>query len=220
MNKTSSQVAIFDLDYTLLEGDSEALWSKFLLQKGLVDIEFVERINDYYHDYEWGQLNFRKYEEFLLLPLTLYPLEMLIQIRREYLEGIRMSIRPMMQELVNWHHGQGHTLLLVTATNSFIAEPIASILNFPNLICTQVKLDGNSLTNRIDAIPAYREGKVQLLEQWLADHSLTLEGSWAYSDSHNDLPLLNRVEHPVAVLPDYSLRIFAEEHGWKIITSL
>ena len=220
MEKILSPVAIFDLDYTLLEGDSEALWSQFLLQKGLVGTEFVARIDDYYRDYEWGQLNFIKYEEFLLRPLTLHPLEMLYQLRSEYLEHIQLLIRPMMLERVDWHRAQGHTLLLKTASNSFVAEPIAASLHFQNLICTQVKRDGNSFTNQIDAIPAFREGKVQLLERWLADLSLTLEGSWGYSDSHNDLPLLNRVEHPVAVIPDYALRIFAQEHGWKIISGI
>ena len=110
-------------------------------------------------------------------------------------------------------------LLLITAANRFTAEPIAAILHFQNLICAQIKRLGDSYTNKVEGIPAFGAGKVQLLDQWLAGHALTLDGSWGYSDSHNDLPLLKRVANPVAVSPDDKLRIYALEHGWEIITS-
>jgi HAD superfamily hydrolase (TIGR01490 family) len=219
LEKPPTPVAIFDLDYTLLEGDCEALWSQFLFEQGIVGPEFVARIHDYYCDYEKGCLNFIEYEEFLLRPLALHPLETLSRLRDDYLEHIRLLFRPSVVERVNWHRMQGHTLLLITASNSFLAEPIAEQLCFPNLICTQVKLDRDSFTNHIDNIPAFRAGKVQLLEKWLTKHALTLDGSWGYSDSHNDLPILNRVEHPIAVRPDNQLENYALEHGWKIILS-
>ncbi|MGB8212130.1 MAG: HAD family hydrolase [Anaerolineales bacterium] len=218
MEKIASSVAIFDLDYTLLEGDSEALWSQFLVEKGLVGKEFLERIQDYYRDYEQGSLDFIEYEEFLLGSLTLQPMEALVRLRDEYLERVRLVIRPAIAERVQWHSTQGHTLVMVTATNRFLAEPIAAILHFQNLICTEVKHMGDSYTNKVEGIPAFGQGKVKLLDQWLAGHALTLKDSWGYSDSCNDLPLLTRVAHPVAVTPDARLRTYALEHTWKIIT--
>jgi HAD superfamily hydrolase (TIGR01490 family) len=219
LEKLSKPVAVFDLDYTLLEGDCEALWSQFLFEKGIVGAEFVARIQDYYGDYEKGQLNFIEYEEFLLLPTTVYPLETLSRLRDEYLEHIQLLFRSSMVERVEWHRSEGHTLLMITASNSFLAKPIADRLRFPNLICTQVNRDGDTFTNHIDEIPAFQDGKVRLLDQWLVEHDLTLGGSWGYSDSHNDLPLLNQVEHPIAVRPDHQLEIHALEHGWKIISA-
>jgi HAD superfamily hydrolase (TIGR01490 family) len=125
-----------------------------------------------------------------------------------------------MLERVNWHIDQGHTLLLITASNSFLAEPIAEALHFRNLICTRVKRKMDLFTNQIEEMPAFSFGKVKLLENWLAAQELTLEASWGYSDSHNDLPLLSRVENPVAVVPDYQLHLYAQEHGWRIIGNL
>ena len=215
--QNGSTIAIFDLDYTLLEGDSEALWSQFLFEKGLVGEEFLQQIQDYYRDYEQGSLDFFKYEEYLLDSLTRHSMHTLIPIRDEYLERIRLILRPSMLERVQWHRSQGHTLLLVTATNRLLAEPIAAILRFQNLICTQVKRLKDSYTNKVEGIPAFGAGKVQLVDQWLAGHALTLEGSWGYSDSHNDLPLLKRVANPVAVSPDDKLRAYALEHAWEII---
>ena len=215
--QNGSTIAIFDLDYTLLSGDSEALWSQFLFEKGLVGAEFVERIQEYYRDYEGGSLDFSAYEEYLLQPLTLYSIDTLLQLRNEYLERIRLIVRPVMLERVNRHRACGHTLLLITATNRFIAEPIAAILQFQNLLCTQIKRSGDSYTNQVDGIPAFGGGKIHLLDQWLAGHALTMEGSWGYSDSHNDLHLLKRVANPVAVSPDEKLRVYALEHGWEII---
>ena len=217
LEMTPPPVAIFDLDYTLLEGDSEVIWSQFLFEKGLAGKEWLERNQEYYRDYEDGELNFIESEEFLLQPLTRHPLETLLQFRSEFLERIRPIIRPGMLERVHWHRIQGHIVLLITATNAFISEPIAALLQFENFICTRVKRLGEAYTNQIEGIPAHGAGKVRLLEQWLSSHGLTLEGSWGYSDSHNDLPLLQRVANPVAVTPDDRLRAYALEQGWKII---
>jgi HAD superfamily hydrolase (TIGR01490 family) len=220
LEKTSSPIAIFDLDYTLLDGDSEVLLSRFLFERGLVDAGFLAHIEDYYRDYERGQLNVFEYEEFLLHPLTLLPLETLRQFQREYLERIRRLIRPAMLEWVNWHRAQGHTLLLITASNSFVAEPIAELLGFPHLICTRVERDGQQMTGKLTGIPAFRAGKVQRMETWLCQQGLTLKGSYAYSDSHNDLPLLELVDHPVTVSPDPLLKTHAQDHGWAIISTV
>lgn len=217
MKESNGSLVIFDLDYTILSGDSEAMWSRFLFEKGVVDKGFLMRITDYYHAYDNGHLDIYEYEAFLLHPLTVHPLSQLLEWRAEYLQNIRQVVRPKIMRRVKRFRALGFTLMLITASNSFIAEPIAKMLRFPHLICTEIKQDNGRFTTQLDGIPAFQEGKVQRLEQWLAGSKLTLEGSWGYSDSHNDLPLLQRVKHPVAVLPDLILRAHANQHGWKII---
>jgi HAD superfamily hydrolase (TIGR01490 family) len=213
----SKPLALFDLDYTLLDGDSEAMWSHFLYEQKVVSQSFLLRITDYYHAYDQGLLDIHEYETFLLRPLTEQPLTTIYSLRDEFLKRVRQTIRVKMIRRVERFRALGFTLLLITASNSFIAEPIAQLLRIPNLICTKIKREGEAYTTEIDGIPAFREGKVQRLEQWLDETGQNLKGSWGYSDSHNDLPLLSRVEHPVAVMPDYVLRSYAQKHGWKII---
>jgi phosphoserine phosphatase len=127
------------------------------------------------------------------------------------LEVIRPRLRGWMLERVDWHRAKGHTLLLITASNASLAEPIARLLQFPNLICTQIE-NGQPICT-----PAFRAGKVVLLQAWLKKHQKNLAGSWGYSDSHNDLPLLQQVSHPVAVIPDAVLRSHAVQLGWEIL---
>jgi HAD superfamily hydrolase (TIGR01490 family) len=213
----NSPLAIFDLDYTLLDCDSEVLWSRFLYERGVVDDEFNRRIEAFYRDYQAGQVDFSASEAMLLRPLTEHNPEMLNQLRKEYLQRIQGMIRSKMVRQVKKFRTLGYTLLLVTATNNFLAEPIADMLAFPNLICTQIKMNGKAFTTELVGIPAFREGKVKRLNQWLEETGMTLEGSWAFSDSHNDLPILNRVDNPVAVSPDPDLRLYATSHGWEIM---
>ncbi len=210
-------LALFDLDYTILSGDSEAMWSRFLFEKGVIDKEFLIRMTDYYHAYDSGHLDIHEYEALLLYPLTIHPIHKLFEWRAEYLRQVRLAVRPNIMRRVKRFRVLGFTLMLITASNNFIAEPIAKLLRFPHLICTQIRQKSNRFTAEIEGIPAFREGKVQRLEHWLAQSEMTLDESWGYSDSHNDLPLLTRVEHPVAVLPDPVLRAYANQHGWKII---
>jgi HAD superfamily hydrolase (TIGR01490 family) len=216
---TLARLAVFDLDYTILDGDSEFIWCRFLFEKKVVDKGFLTRITDYYHAYDQGWLDIHEYEAFLLRPLTQLSLTQINHLRREYLKQVREVVRVKIMHKVNRFRTLGFTLLLITASNSFIAEPIAGMLHFPHLICTEIKKNGDLFTTELEGIPAFREGKVQRLEQWLIQQDITLKESWGYSDSHNDLPLLNRVENPVAVTPDSALRIHARQHGWKIIDS-
>lgn len=205
-------LAIFDLDFTLLEGDSEWLWSEFMLTQGLVGEDFTAQIARFYHDYETGRLDFDAYERFLLAPQTRLPAQQVAGLLEIYLSTIiRPRLRPWMLDRVAWHRTQVHTLLLITASNALLAEPIARLLEFPNLICTRVE------NGRPIGTPAFREGKVTRLHAWLAENNHPLEGSWAYSDSHNDLPLLQQVSHPVAVRPDARLHRHAVQAGWTIL---
>ena len=210
-------VAIFDLDYTLLEGDCERAWSDFLYQHKLVDSFFRRRILAFYAEYEAGILDFCKYEEFLLRPLASHPLAEMERARDLYLELVKAMVRPELTRRVGWHRDQGHALLLMTASNSFIAEPIAHLLGFEDLICAQIELQDGKFTNRISGDPPFREGKIRQLDVWLNRKGLTLDESWCYSDSRNDLALLSLASHPVAVTPDAKLRRHARQQGWEII---
>jgi HAD superfamily hydrolase (TIGR01490 family) len=122
-----------------------------------------------------------------------------------------------MLQHVDWHRGQGHELVLITAANHFLAEAIAKKLQLQNIICTQAEIKQGKFTGKIKGVPAFQEGKVTLLAEWLREKQMTLDGSWGYSDSHNDLPLLNLVENPVAVRPDAKLRSHALLHGWRLL---
>ncbi len=205
-------LAIFDLDFTLLEGDSEWLWSEFLLSQGVVDEVFTAQIAQYYRDYEAGELDFDSYERFLLVPQTQLSPERFANLRAAYLlEVIRPHLRPPMLKRIDWHRAQGHTLLLITASNASLAEPIARLLQVPNLICTQIE------NGRPIGTPAFRTGKVTLLQAWQKNQGLSLSGSWGYSDSHNDLPFLQLVTYPVAVTPDKILRYHAFRNGWLVL---
>ena len=212
-------LAIFDLDNTLLAGDSDYLWGKFLVDHGEVDGESYERTNQkFYDDYKAGTLDIFEFLSFSLEPLTRISNERLTQLHAQYMkEVIEPLIQPAAKELVDLHRQQGDTLLIITATNSFITTPIARAFGIDELLATEPEMINGCYTGKVSGTPCYKEGKVIRLNEWLTDKHTTLDNSWFYSDSHNDLPLLNRVANPVAVNPDDILRQEAETHGWKII---
>ncbi|MGC1376131.1 MAG: HAD-IB family hydrolase, partial [Anaerolineales bacterium] len=187
-------VALFDLDYTLLEADSEALWCKYLFDQGVVDSAFMAGIEAFFRQYKDGTLDLRSYQEFLLAPLAQNPLAEMLRLRQDYLEWVRSVARPSMLERVDLHRSKNHALVMITATSSFIAEPIAHMLGFPNLICTKLEVRNGNFTGKISGVPAFQHGKVIRLMAWLREEKLSLKGSWFYSDSHNDLPLLKLVD--------------------------
>ena len=210
-------IALFDLDCTLIDADSEEMWIKFLFRRGLVDRSLVETIENFYKDYETGNLDFTAYEDFLLSSLVSIPTKDLGVLKKAYLEEVNATIRPWMMRLVNWHREQGHELLLITAAVDFLAGGIAKKLQFKNIICTRTEKSQGKFTGKIVGEPAFQVGKVSLLADWLSERQMTLEGSWGYSDSYYDLPLLNIVENPVAVKPDARLRNHARLHDWRLL---
>lgn len=213
-------LAIFDLDNTLLGGDSDYLWGQFLVEQGLVDGEAYERENQrFYDDYEAGTLDIYEYQAFMLRLLTEYPLtEMLAWRERFIAEKIQPILLPRAVDLLERHRAAGDTLLIVTATNRFITAPIAERFDVPHLLATEPEFTEGRYTGRPVGIPCFQHGKVQRLDQWLAETGHDLAESWFYSDSHNDLPLLGRVTYPVAVDPDATLAQHARERGWPIIS--
>jgi HAD superfamily hydrolase (TIGR01490 family) len=213
-------LAIFDLDNTLLGGDSDYLWGQFLVEQGLVDGEHYERENQrFYDDYEAGTLDIYQYQAFMLQPLTLHPLAEMLAWRERFMEEkIQPILLPRADELLNQRRMAGDILLIITATNRFITAPIAERFGVPHLLATEPEVINGRYTGRTVGIPCFQQGKVERLEAWLVETGGDLTDSWFYSDSHNDLPLLNRVTHPVAVDPDATLARHAQERGWPIIS--
>lgn len=213
-------LAIFDLDNTLLGGDSDYLWGQHLVELGAVDAEDYAASNQkFYDDYVAGRLDNAAYLEFALKPLAQHEPDLLHQWRTQFIaEKIEPLVLPAARELIAEHHRRGDTLLIITATNRFITEPIAELLGIEHLLATELEsLDGR-YTGRPSGVPTFRDGKITALQQWASEHDVDLAGSWFYSDSHNDIPLLEQVEHPIAVDPDEALRQHAEEQGWPIIS--
>lgn len=213
-------LAIFDLDNTLLGGDSDYLWGTYLVEAGLVDGEQYQRENRrFYDEYKNGTLDIYEFLAFSLRPLAETALADLLSLRERFMtDRIAPIILQAGRALIEHHRRLGHRPLIITATNRFITEPIAGALGVDDLLATDPELTDGRYTGRVTGIPTFREGKVARLKEWLTQHGLNLADSWFYSDSHNDLPLLEMVSHPVAVDPDDTLRQHAEMKGWPVIT--
>tara|TARA_R110000751_G_scaffold231562_1_gene332841 strand:- start:223 stop:879 length:657 start_codon:yes stop_codon:yes gene_type:complete len=213
-------LAIFDLDNTLLSIDSDHAWGEFLLEQGAVDpVAYREANERFMADYNAGTLDMAAFLEMALKPLADNTPEQLAAWHQQFMASkIEPSILPKAEELLARHRTKGDTLLIITATNRFITAPIAERLGVDHLIAVNPEVEQGRYTGRVSGTLSYREGKVTRLEQWLKDQDLSMEGAWFYSDSHNDLPLLEIVEHPVAVDPDDTLRKVAEERQWRIMS--
>jgi HAD superfamily hydrolase (TIGR01490 family) len=215
------RLALFDLDNTLLAGDSDFEWAQFLIEQGVIDGEVYEARNrTFYEQYKAGTLDIHEFLDFQLKPLSRHPRHVLDAWHQQFMA---QKIRPMMRDkaraLVARHRDD--TCVVVTATNSFVTAPIACEFGVPHLIATEPEQRAGAFTGAVCGIPCFREGKVERVQQWLAQHGASLEtvdASWFYSDSLNDLPLLERVTHPVAVDPDATLRMHAQERGWPVIS--
>ncbi len=213
-------LAIFDLDNTLLGGDSDHLWGRFLVEQGIVDGERYEQENNrFYEEYKAGTLDIFAYQRFALAPLVGQEPATLEEWHRRYMaQKIGPIILPAGRALLEWHRAQGHTLLIITATNRFITAPIAAELGVSELLATEPEVIDGRYTGNVVDIPTFQQGKVRRLERWLGETGHNLAGAWFYSDSHNDLPLLELVDQPVAVDPDDTLRSHAEAKGWDLLT--
>jgi HAD superfamily hydrolase (TIGR01490 family) len=213
-------LAIFDLDNTLIADDSDYLWGQFLVNEGIVDRDYYEQANaKFYEDYKQGNLNIEEFLHFSLKPLADNDTEKLYQLREQFIQEI---IQPILLQpafdLINKHRTNNDTLLVITATNRFITEPIVNLYGIDNLLATTPEFHNNKFTGSFKGVPSFQEGKVTLLQQWLEQSGENLANSWFYSDSHNDLPLLKIVANPVAVDPDESLEKYASQQGWPVIS--
>jgi HAD superfamily hydrolase (TIGR01490 family) len=218
-------LALFDLDNTLLSGDSDFEWAQFLISKGVVDRELQEAKNiQFYEQYKAGTLDIYEFLAFQLQPLTRHSRAELDSWHQEYMER---HILPIMgaeaRDVVKQHLDNGDLCAIVTATNSFVTGPIARAFGIPHLIATIPAVDPQTgaFTGGPRGTPAFREGKIERVEAWLESLGLcwaSFEDSFFYSDSHNDLPLMGKVKTPVAVDPDDKLRQHSETAGWITIS--
>ncbi len=213
-------LAIFDLDNTLIADDSDFLWGQFLVNQGIVDKDHYEQANSkFYEDYKQGRLDIVEFLDFSLAPLAKNDAEQLFQWRKQFIEEV---ISPILlqpaRDLVNKHREQGDTLLVITATNRFVTEPIVKLYGIDNLLATTPEFIDGQYTGKFIGTPCFQSGKVTLLQEWLKESEETMENSWFYSDSHNDLALLKLVENPVAVDPDDTLRNYARQTNWPVIS--
>ena len=213
-------LAIFDLDNTLLAGDSDYLWGVSLAEQGAVDGAHYERENErFYREYKEGRLDIFEFLRFSLRPLRENDPDKLHSWRRNFLERkIEPILLPRAGDLLERHRRRGDTLLIITATNAFVTAPIARLLGVEHLLATEPEMRDGRYTGGVAGIPCFRNGKVERLRDWLAQRHESLTGSWFYSDSHNDIPLLELVDNPVAVDPDDELRRYAAEQGWPVIS--
>ena len=213
-------LTIFDLDNTLLQGDSDYEWGQFLVAKNLVDAKKYEAANKvFYDDYKNGTLDIYKFSSFSFQPLATRTMDELAELHTEYLTTI---IKPIIgkksRDLVAKHKQQGDTLIVITATNSFITGPIVKELGIDNLLATDPLIENGRYTTKVDGIPCFQEGKITRLKQWLEDNNEKMEGSTFYSDSYNDISLLEAVDTAIAVDPDEKLREVAISRGWDVIS--
>lgn len=216
-------LALFDLDNTILAGDSDYNWSRFLIQEGYLDGAIhAEKNEKFYADYKAGTLDIYAFVEFQFKPLARNPRSILNQLLKKYVEEV---IKPMITEkayaLVRKHREEGDLLIVITATNSFITKPIAALFGIENLIGTDPEEKEGEFTGKVSGLPSFKEGKVTRLEAWLKNKNLSLadfKKSYFYSDSHNDLPLMQKVTHPVAVDSDDILTEYANAKGWPQIS--
>lgn len=213
-------LAIFDLDNTLIAGDSDHLWGEYLCQQGLVDATHFAAENDrFFADYQRGELDIDAYLAFVLAPLIGSGASDIARLQEAYMRDCIGSIMlPQAAALLQEHRERGHRLLIITATNEIVTRPIADALGVADLLGCQVEYENGVVTGRATGTRTYREGKVIRLHEWMSEESETLEGAWFYSDSHNDLPLLEVVDNPVAVDPDGTLRARATAEAWPIIS--
>lgn len=213
-------LAIFDLDNTLLAGDSDYLWGQFLIKKGIVEKTYYEAENQrYYDEYKLGTLNILEFLAFSLEPLSQHDMSDLDRWREEFLAyDIKQILLPKAFELIESHKQKGDELLIITATNRFVTQPIAKLLGIEHLLATEPAIENGRYTGQVEGVPCFQEGKVTRLNEWLLERKCSMEGSWFYSDSHNDLPLLKLVTHPVVVDPDEQLQSYAKQQQWSQIS--
>lgn len=217
------KLALFDLDNTLLTGDSDYEWGQFLIERGVLARDEYEAQNArYFEQYKDGTLDIHEYLGFALGPLAAHTPQDLARWHADFMRTrILPMITPRARDLVARHRGAGDLCAVVTATNSFVTAPIAREFGVPHLVATEPETAGGRFTGRVAGTPCFREGKIRRVDEWLEalGHRWgEFEQSAFYSDSHNDLPLLERVRQPVAVDPDAQLAAEAARRGWPVIS--
>jgi len=214
------RLALFDLDNTLLGGDSDHAWGDYLCERGILDpIAYKNRNDAFYQDYLAGKLDLNAYLEFTLEILARTEMAQLDEWHRDFMRDcVEPIILPQALALLQKHRDAGDKLVIITATNRFITAPIVERLGVETLIATECEMQDGLYTGQTCGVPCFQGGKVTRLNRWLQETGLTLDDAYFYSDSRNDLPLLEQVANPGAVDPDDTLRATAIERGWPVIS--
>jgi len=212
-------LAIFDLDNTLIGGDSDFLWGEFIGEEGIVDANAYRKKNEYfYQQYDLGTLDIYAWLEFCLEPLTRYSMTELQELHHRFMiQKIEPILLDKAQNCINRHKERGDTVLVITASTSFVTAPIVKKYGINHLLATEPEIKAGRYTGGVSGMPCFQSGKIDKLMPWLQKNKETLTGSTFYSDSHNDLPLLELVDNPVAVNADKILTKIAEKKGWEIL---
>jgi HAD superfamily hydrolase (TIGR01490 family) len=213
-----SKLTIFDLDNTLLAGDSDRAWGQYIVEKKIVSNDFLIESEKFYNSYYEGDLDIDGFLAFCLKPLTENKLSELLELRKGFIED---KIKPMMLEealrTVKQKKSEG-PVIIATATNSFVTRPIADLFEIKDLIATEFIIKDNEFTGEVDGIPCFREGKVKKVEEWVKANGYDLSSATFYSDSFNDLPLLQKVEIAIVVDGDGKLIEQAKNNDWECIS--
>ncbi len=213
-------LALFDLDNTLIAGDSDHSWGQFLVENGYVDATHYRRNNDkYYRDYVAGTLDNDAYLKFSLAPLAEMPMQQLADMHAVFMDQYIIPMHlPKADELLQKHRAQNDRILVITSTNRFVVEPICHALGLTEILATELVIKNGRYSGDVDGVATFREGKVTRLTAWLKQHRETLEGSYFYTDSINDLALLECVDQPIVVDPDPALLSEAKKRNWQVIS--
>ncbi|MAH73108.1 MAG: phosphoserine phosphatase [Cellvibrionales bacterium TMED49] len=213
-------LALFDLDNTLIAGDSDHSWGQFLVDEGYVSKSFYKEQNDkFLSDYITGELDICEYLKFSLGFLGETSFAELTDLRNRFVNSVVKPMQlPKAKALLETHRNAGDQLVIITSTNSFIVQPICSMLGVTDIISTDLVTFNGEFTGEVQGVVPFREGKVIRLNLWLSETNASLKNSWFYSDSVNDIPLMQIVSNPVAVDPDDKLRSIAKDRDWKIIS--
>jgi len=213
-------LALFDLDNTLLAADSDFLWGQFLVEKGLVDAETYDQANKrFYAEYKQGTLDIHEFLAFSLQPLTRYSIDELAELHDQFMQKhIISAMTRKGSEHIRMHKDRGDATVIITATNRFVTAPIADAFGVDDLIATEPEIIDGRYTGKVAGEPCFQHGKIIKLDEWLQHTDHDLEGSTFYSDSHNDIPLLEKVSTAIAVDPDDQLRDTAIERNWDILS--
>ncbi len=214
------RLAVFDLDHTLLAGDSDYLWGRYLVEHGVVDAQRYERENErFYREYQAGTLDIHEYAAFALQSLVNHDLASMQALRARFVvERIAPIVAAGTRDLLSQHRASGDKLVITTATNRFVVEPIAEALGVDHLIATDPEIIDGRYTGRIHGVPNFQAGKVVRLRAWLNTLPQACSHMSCYSDSHNDIPLLELADRAVAVDPDPVLAALARRRGWPVIS--
>ena len=212
-------LVLFDLDHTLLDGDSDFSWGQFLCEIGAVDANYKKSNREFFDAYQRGELDIIEYIEFVLQPLAQNTMLQLLEWRGQFLaEKIWPMVTAEAIELVQLHQDKGDFTAIITSTNLFITKPIGKMFGIKTVIATEPELKGGCFTGAISGVPCFREGKIICLQKWLNENKADYQNSWFYSDSFNDLPLLSWVDRPVVVNGDVMLMKHAKQNNWPVLS--